>query len=106
MTLKKPLYKEHFWIAKICLPDLRNQNIETTLPRCYPNPVAYGVLHVDATQPIQSIVVMTMQGQVVYEQSPNAAKTVLNLENLPAGNYLVRAQLANSISTQKIIVLK
>ncbi len=106
MTLKKPLYKEHFWIAKICLPDLRNQDIETTLPSCYPNPLAHGVLHVDATQPIQSIVVMTMQGQVVYEQSPNAAKTVLNLENLPAGNYLVRAQLANSISTQKIIVLK
>ena len=60
MTLKKPLYKEYFWIAKICLPDLRSQDVETTLPRCYPNPLAHGVLYVDATQPIQSIVVMSI----------------------------------------------
>ncbi|MFM2334996.1 MAG: Secretion system C-terminal sorting domain [Bacteroidota bacterium] len=105
MTLKKPLYKEHFWITKICLPDLRSQDIETTLPRCYPNPLTQGVLQVDATQPIQSIVVMTMQGQVVFEQSPNAAKTAIDLKYLPVGNYLVKTQLTNQSNTQKIIVL-
>jgi hypothetical protein len=105
MTLKKPLYKEHFWITKICLPDLRSQDIETTLPRCYPNPLTQGVLQVDATQPIQSIVVMTMQGQVVFEQSPNAAKTAIDLKYLPVGNYLVKTQLTNQSNTQKIIIL-
>jgi hypothetical protein len=48
---------------------------------------------------------MNMQGQVVFEQSPNAAKTVLELKNLPVGNYLVRTHLANNVNIQKIIVL-
>ena len=106
MILNTPLYKQNLWIVKICLPGANTTGFETLKSKCYPNPLSQGLLHVDASQPIQSIVVMTMQGQIVYEQSSNAAKTVLNLENLPAGNYLVRAQLANSISTQKIIVLK
>jgi len=106
MTLEKPLYKQFYWMVKICLPDVRSKEIETNIPRCYPNPLNQGSLHVDAAQPIQSITVMTMQGQVVFEQLPNAAKTVLNLENLPAGNYLVRTQSSNHSTNQKIIILR
>jgi hypothetical protein len=106
MTLEKPLYKQFYWMVKICLPDVRSKEIETNIPRCYPNPLNQGILHVDAAQPIQSITVMTMQGQVVFEQLPNAAKTVLNLENLPAGNYLVRTQFSNHSTNQKIIILR
>jgi hypothetical protein len=106
MTLEKPLYKQFYWMVKICLPDVRSKEIETNIPRCYPNPLNQGILHVDAAQPIQSITVMTMQGQVVFEQLPNAAKTVLNLENLPAGNYLVRTQSSNHSTNQKIIILR
>jgi len=106
MTLEKPLYKQFYWMVKICLPDVRSKEIETNIPRCYPNPINQGILHVDAAQPIQSITVMTMQGQVVFEQLPNAAKTVLNLENLPAGNYLVRTQFSNHSTNQKIIILR
>jgi hypothetical protein len=106
MTLEKPLYKQFYWMVKICLPDVQSKEIETNIPRCYPNPINQGILHVDAAQPIQSITVMTMQGQVVFEQLPNAAKTVLNLENLPAGNYLVRTQFSNHSTNQKIIILR
>ena len=105
MTLEKPLYKQFYWMVKICLPSTQTKAIDNTLPSCYPNPINQGILHVDAAKPIQSITVMTMQGQVVFEQLPNAAKTVLNLENLPTGNYLVRTQFSNHSSNQKIILL-
>ena len=106
MTLEKPLYKQFYWMVKICLPSTQTKAIDNTLPSCYPNPINQGILHVDAAKPIQSITVMTMQGQVVFEQSPNAAKIVLNLENLPTGNYLVRTQFSNHSSNQKIIILR
>jgi hypothetical protein len=106
MILKKPLFNENFWMVKVCLPSLQSKEIEKNIPpSCYPNPINEGVLHVDAAQTIQSIVVMNMQGQVVFEQSPNASKTVLELKNLPVGNYLVRTHLANNVNIQKIIVL-
>lgn len=106
MTLEKPLYQQFYWMVKICLPDAGSKEIETNIPRCYPNPLNLGILHVDAAQSIQTIVVMNMQGQVVLEQWPNAAKIDLNLEKLPAGNYLLRTQTSNQSSSQKIIVLR
>jgi hypothetical protein len=72
----------------------------------YPNPVNQGILHIEAKQPIQTILVMNMQGQIVIEQTPKAMRTTLNTEKLPAGNYFVRTQFTDRISTQKIIVLK
>lgn len=106
MALKTPLYNKHFWIAKICLPDLNNQDIIPISAAYYPNPVDQGILHIDALQPIQNITVMTMQGQVVYEQSTKALKTLIHMESLPTGNYLVKTQFNDHSITRKIIVLR
>lgn len=104
MTLKPAVYKQNMWIVKVCLPDLQQQEIVSNKPFCYPNPVNLGILHIDAPLPIQTVSVINMQGQVVIEQKPLAEKTVLNLENLPIGNYIVRTQFADHTATQKIIV--
>ena len=106
MTLKSPLYKQTMWIVKICSPNAQTQPLGGEKPNYYPNPVDRSILHVDALQQIQTIRIMTMQGQVVFEQSPKALKTVINLESLPTGNYLVKTQFADHSNTQKIIVLK
>lgn len=106
MTLKSPLYQKTMWIVKICSPNAQTQLLGGEKPEYYPNPVNQGILHIDALQPIKMIRVMTMHGQVVFEQSPKASKTVINLESLPTGNYLVKTQFADHSNTQKIIVLK
>ena len=106
MSLKTAVYKQNMWIVKVCIPELAKHEIESHLIALYPNPVNQGVLHFEATQPIQTILVMNMQGQIVIEQTPKAIRTTLNTEKLPAGNYFVRTQFADRISTQKIIVLK
>ena len=106
MTLKTPLYQKTMWIVKICSPNAQTQLLGGEKPKYYPNPVNQGILHIDALPPIQTIRVMTMQGKVVFEQSPKASKTVINLESLPTGNYLVKTQFADHSNTQKIIVLK
>ena len=105
MTIKSPLYKQTMWIVKICSPNAQTQPLGGEKPNYYPNPVDRSILHVDALQQIQTIRIMTMQGQVVFEQSPKALKTVINLESLPTGNYLVKTQFADHSNTQKIIIL-
>jgi hypothetical protein len=106
MSLKTAVYKQNMWIVKVCIPELARHEIESHLIALYPNPVNQGILHIEAKQPIQTILVMNMQGQIVIEQTPKAIRTTLNTEKLPAGNYFVRTQFADRISTQKIIVLK
>ncbi len=106
MILKTPLYQKTMWIVKICSPNAQTQLLGSEQPKYYPNPVDQGILHIDALQPIQTVTVMTMQGQVVYEQSTKALKTLIHLESLPTGNYLVKTQFANHNNTQKIIVLR
>ncbi len=106
MSLKTAVYKQNMWIVKVCIPELAKHEIESHLIALYPNPVNQGILHIEAKQPIQTILVMNMQGQIVIEQTPKAMRTTLNTEKLPAGNYFVRTQFTDRISTQKIIVLK
>lgn len=106
MSLKTAVYKQNMWIVKVCIPELARHEIESHLIALYPNPVNQGILHIEAKQPIQTILVMNMQGQIVIEQTPKAIRTTLNTEKLPAGNYFVRTQFSDRISTQKIIVLK
>ena len=106
MTLKTPLYQKTMWIVKICSPNAQTQLLGSKQPKYYPNPVDQGILHIDALQPIQTVTMMTMQGQIVYEQSPKGLKTVIHLQSLPTGNYLVKTQFANHSNTQKIIVLR
>ena len=104
MSLKTAVYKQNMWIVKVCIPELARHEIESHLIALYPNPVNHGILHIEAKQPMQTILVMNMQGQIVIEQTPKAIRTTLNTEKLPAGNYFVRTQFADHISTQKIIV--
>jgi hypothetical protein len=104
MSLKTAVYKQNMWIVKVCIPELARHEIESQLIALYPNPVNQGILHIEAKQPMQTILVMNMQGQIVIEQTPKAIRTTLNTEKLPAGNYFVRTQFADRISTQKIIV--
>jgi hypothetical protein len=104
MSLKTAVYKQNLWIVKVCIPELERHEIKSHLIALYPNPVNQGILHIEAKQQIQTILVMNMQGQIVIEQTPKAIRTTLNTEKLPAGNYFVCTQFADRTSTQKIIV--
>ena len=106
MTLKTPLYQKTMWIVKICSPNAQTQLLGGEQTKFYPNPVNQGILNIDAQQTIQTIHVMTMQGQIVLEQSPKSLITELNLESLPTGNYLVKTQFNDHSITRKIIVLR
>jgi hypothetical protein len=94
------------YCAPIQVNPLSTKGIKSTTFQVYPNPVNQGILHIDAQQTIQTIHVMTMQGQIVLEQSPKSLITELNLESLPTGNYLVKTQFNDHSNTQKIIVLR
>ncbi|MBK9285733.1 MAG: T9SS type A sorting domain-containing protein [Sphingobacteriaceae bacterium] len=74
----------------------------------YPNPSNEGVIHIDAKANYSKIEVINILGSVVAKQElTEAEKLTLNLNNLPAGTYFIRAYTHESaILTEKIILNK
>lgn len=68
----------------------------------YPNPVK-DVLQVTASEPIDRIEVVTMLGQSVWSQTIQATASQIDLSQLPAGTYLVRATVNQQVKTLKVI---
>jgi hypothetical protein len=68
----------------------------------YPNPVK-DILQVSASEPIDRIEVITMLGQSVWSQTIQATASQIDLSQLPAGTYLVRATVNQQVKTLKVI---
>ncbi len=72
--------------------------------KVYPNP-STGMVNVLATFPIDRIVVSNLLGQVVMGQGAmQQLATTVNLEDLPAGMYLLSAEGTDQRSTQMVMV--
>jgi hypothetical protein len=70
--------------------------------KAFPNPVR-DVLNLSYAQQIDTVEIINMLGQQVLKAKVNNTETQLNIQDLPAGNYFVRAKSGNDIQTEKII---
>lgn len=68
----------------------------------YPNP-AGGYINVEANTVMDKITVYTMYGQVVGQYTPQNTGCQVNLEQLPAGMYLLKVVSGTSEKTSRII---
>jgi hypothetical protein len=66
----------------------------------YPNP-ANGVVFINAAQNIQSVVLVSMTGEIVMEVSNTAVSKVVKLdaEGLKKGMYIVKVNFGDAFST-------
>ncbi|MEE9349786.1 MAG: T9SS type A sorting domain-containing protein [Flavobacteriaceae bacterium] len=68
----------------------------------YPNPVS-NELTMTATENISSVKVYNMLGQEVKTITPSSLEASLDMTNLTAGTYFVKAQVGESVGTFKIV---
>jgi hypothetical protein len=68
----------------------------------FPNPVTAD-LTMKANENIQSISIFNMLGQEVKMVKPAALETSINMSDLSAGTYFVKAQVGDAVGTFKVI---
>lgn len=68
----------------------------------FPNPVK-DQLTITAANSIENVTVYNLLGQRILEVQPNGLEVVLDMQSLPTGTYVLRANVANSVSTFKVI---
>jgi hypothetical protein len=67
----------------------------------YPNPVN-DVLYIQAEQPISTVMIYNMSGQLVVQQ--HGDKSHINVSNLLKGTYIVRIIFDNGLTVSRVIV--
>jgi len=67
----------------------------------YPNPVN-DILHFSANMPIQKIVISNILGQQISAKR-NSDNTILDMSNLPTGNYFVKVTIEGISKTIKVV---
>lgn len=81
--------------------------IQKTNLRIYPNP-GTGIFHIKSanTVQIQSLVVTNADGKIVLpDVTKNEGEILIDLQNQPAGTYLLFIRLADRVFTEKLIRL-
>lgn len=68
----------------------------------FPNPVKEQ-LTITAASPIESVTVYNLLGQAVMQIEPRDLNVVLDMSALPTGTYVLKATVANAVSTFKIV---
>ncbi len=84
--------------SEVSVPDISN-DITINL---YPNPFHSKIL-VHANEPIKSIEIFNLLGQIVVQQNIDATSTTLDLSKLSSGSYFLKASINNSTKTMKIV---
>ncbi|GAB5418077.1 MAG: hypothetical protein Crog4KO_31570 [Crocinitomicaceae bacterium] len=69
----------------------------------FPNP-AKDVVHISAPQTIEKMQIYNSNGAIVYSESPVSNTVSVQIVDLPAGLYLVRANLSNGQTLTKKLV--
>jgi hypothetical protein len=70
----------------------------------YPNPVR-DELFVTSDTKIESITLLSLQGNVLLRSKVQSSSTTLSLGFLPSGIYVIQIKRGDAVSTQKIIKL-
>ncbi len=78
-------------------------DVETAAFSILPNP-AYDFLNISASETIQTIEIVTLNGQVVMTSNINAKEGRINISDIPQGVYVVRIATNNGISTSKLVI--
>ncbi len=68
----------------------------------FPNPVN-DILKLSYSSPIETVEVYNMLGQQVMRKEFNENEVMLDVQQLPAGNYTVKAKSGGAVTTEKIV---
>lgn len=71
--------------------------------RIFPNP-ATDVIFVESQEPMQSISLMDLSGRMLIMEDSPGRETRLNIRELPAGVYVIRAKGRNGVHTSVILI--
>ncbi len=69
----------------------------------YPNPVQNTLTLKSASTNIETVIVSNVLGQQVMQLQPNSVNCVLDMSNLPAGTYILRASVDNANETLRFV---
>ncbi len=69
----------------------------------YPNPVKNTLTLKAASTNIETVIVSNLLGQQVMKLQPNSVNCVLDMSNLPAGTYILRASVDNATETLRVV---
>ena len=81
---------------------LNSESFENKLFNIYPNPIAT-VINIGNFDVIDKVQIIDLLGKIIKELKPNSS--VLNLENLEKGIYIISIEIDNIITSTKIIKL-
>lgn len=68
----------------------------------YPNPVE-NTLHLNAAEPIEDLKIYNLLGQKVMEHTPNTMNTIIAVDKLATGSYILKATVNSKIGTHKFL---
>lgn len=105
---KKLLLNSLLWLAGLSnfdAPDSRTDLASETFANTlfYPNPADDAAV-ISASEAIQQVVVMDLQGKLWLAQEPNTETVELSTASLPSGMYVVRYAINQEWQSQKLVV--
>ncbi|MCF6130116.1 T9SS type A sorting domain-containing protein [Flavobacterium sp. AS60] len=90
-----------FALARFSLPNLDVADSERATVTLYPNPT-YDLLNINSKNPIQSVALYAINGQLVAYQLVNDLTACIDVAHLSPGIYLTKIQTDAGVSTYKI----
>jgi hypothetical protein len=74
--------------------------------KLYPNPVQDNNLKIENLSETTEIYLYNMTGQLIYKESAVIGNTMINVNNLSNGMYILKMQSGKSVRTEKIQVIR
>lgn len=73
----------------------------------YPNPVKDIInVELEANQLVKRVVLITMTGEAIYDETPNSNKFEVDVKFFATGLYFINIYIGNDIITKKIVINK
>lgn len=90
-----------FWVVKLAQDPLAIEDLQIQEIVLYPNPVSE-ILHIEAQQDIENMIVFNLLGQELYKQAVDATQATINMSGWSAGTYLINIRSHQATQTYKI----
>lgn len=84
------------------IPALGVSSVEKQKIKVYPNP-ATDVVKLAADKKIEQVELLNMEGRVILTQNPERTAAEININKLPAGNYILKTKIDGKENSTKII---
>lgn len=81
---------------------LASESFDSIGFQSFPNPVQ-NILNINSLQPIRNVQIANVLGQEVFSKDYNEKDLQINLSHLNSGTYIVKATVADSVRTFKIV---